>query len=147
MLAFGELDVRCSTFIFLAFDVHLFVLPSLKNNFKLLLNDLKLNQDRDTLKRILENALPSTLQDVVIVYVSVCGRHEGGFAEENFVRKIYPREISGRMWSAIQVATAAGLCSVLDIVLSDPAHYCGFVSQESIALTRFMSSPYGQYYE
>jgi saccharopine dehydrogenase-like NADP-dependent oxidoreductase len=115
--------------------------------FKLLLNDLKLNQDRDTLKRILENALPSTLQDVVIVYVSVCGRHEGGLTEENFVSKIYPREINGRMWSAIQVATAAGLCSVLDIVLSDPAHFCGFVSQESIALTRFMANSYGHYYE
>ena len=115
--------------------------------FKLLLNDLKLNQDRDTLKRILENALPSTLQDVVIIYVSVCGRHEGGFTEENFVRKIYPLEISGKKWSALQVATAAGLCSVLDIVLSEPAHYCGFVSQESIALTRFMANPYGHYYE
>ncbi len=115
--------------------------------FKLLLSDLKLNRDRETLKRILENALPSTLQDVVIIYVSVCGKHEGEFTEESFVRKIYPREISGKQWSALQVATAAGLCSVLDIVLSEPAQYCGFVSQESIALTRFMASSYGQYYE
>ena len=115
--------------------------------FKLLLNDLNLNQDRDTLKRILENALPSTLQDVVLVYVSVSGKREGKLIEDSYVRKIYPQQIKGRVWSAIQVATAAGLCSVLDIVLSDRAHYRGFTPQESIALTRFMDNPYGHYYE
>ncbi len=115
--------------------------------FKLLLDDLKLNLDRDTLKRILENALPSTLQDVVLVYVSVSGKREGGFIEDSYVRKIYPREIKGRAWSAIQVATAAGLCSVLDIVLSDPANYRGFIPQESISLKRFMDNPYGHYYD
>ena len=115
--------------------------------FKLLLNDLNLNQDRDTLKRILENALPSTLQDVVLVYVSVSGKREGKLIEDSYVRKIYPRQIKGRVWSAIQVATAAGLCSVLDIVLSDRAHYRGFTPQESIALTRFMDNSYGHYYE
>jgi saccharopine dehydrogenase-like NADP-dependent oxidoreductase len=114
--------------------------------FKLLLNDLKLNQDRDTLRRILENALPSTGQDVVIVYVSVSGKREGKTFENSYVRKIYPQQINGKAWSAIQVATAAGLCSVLDIVLSDPAGYRGFIRQESISLTRFMDNRYGQYY-
>ena len=41
---------------------------------RLLMNDLKLNHDRDTLKRILENAVPQTLQDVVVIYVAVTGR-------------------------------------------------------------------------
>src|ERR1700733_7577072 len=44
---------------------------------QLLMNDLKLNQDRSTLKRILENAVPQTLQDVVIVYAAVTGRQDG----------------------------------------------------------------------
>ncbi len=114
--------------------------------FSLLLNELKLNRDRDTLKHLLENALPSTMQDLVLVYVSVCGSREDVFTEESYVRKIYPREISGRVWSAIQVATAAGLCSVLDIVLSDTADYRGFIPQESISLTRFMGNRYGEYY-
>jgi len=114
--------------------------------FRLLLNDLKLDRDRESLKRLLENALPSTAQDLVVVYVSVSGKREGRFTEESYVRKIYPREINGRVWSAIQVATAAGLCAVLDIVLSEPALFRGFVCQESIALTRFMDSRYGSYY-
>ncbi|MEE4146900.1 MAG: saccharopine dehydrogenase NADP-binding domain-containing protein [Halieaceae bacterium] len=115
--------------------------------FRLLLNDLKLNRDRDTLQRILENALPATVQDVVLVYVSASGKRDGAFVEDSFVRKIYPQQINGRTWSAIQVATAAGLCSVLDIVLSDPQHYRGFVPQQSIPLSRFMETPYGHYYD
>jgi saccharopine dehydrogenase-like NADP-dependent oxidoreductase len=114
---------------------------------KLLLNDLKLKHDRDTLQRVLENALPSTLQDVVLVYVSVSGKREGRFTEESYLKKIYPRQIDGRVWSAIQVATAAGLCCVLDIVLSDPAKYRGFIPQESIELPLFMDNSYGQYYD
>ena len=84
---------------------------------RLLMNDLKLNQDRGTLKRILENAVPQTLQDVVIVYAAVTGMQNGELREENYVSKIYPQIIAGRLWSAIQVSTASGLCAVLDLVL------------------------------
>ncbi len=81
---------------------------------RLLMNDLKLNQDRATLKRILENAVPQTLQDVVIVYAAVTGLQQGELREESYVSKIYPQMIAGRLWSAIQVTTAAGICAVLD---------------------------------
>jgi saccharopine dehydrogenase-like NADP-dependent oxidoreductase len=121
--------------------------PGHCQSFRLLLHDLKLNKDRDTLKRILENALPTTIQDVVLVYVSASGKREGAFVEESFVRKIHPQQINGKPWSAIQVATAAGLCGVLDIVLSDPASYRGFIPQESIPLSRFMETSYGHYYD
>ena len=121
--------------------------PGHCQSVRLLLNDLKLKQDRDTLKRIFENALPATRQDVVLIYVSVSGRRGGALTEDNFLRKIYPQQIGGNPWSAIQVATAAGLCSVLDIVLSDPASYRGFIPQESIPLSRFMETSYGHYYD
>ena len=62
---------------------------------RLLMNDLKLNHDRATLKRVLENAVPQTLQDVVIVYVAVAGRQDGELREENYVSKIYPQVIAG----------------------------------------------------
>ncbi|MDP2322729.1 MAG: saccharopine dehydrogenase NADP-binding domain-containing protein, partial [Gammaproteobacteria bacterium] len=38
--------------------------PGHCEQMRLLMNGLKLNQDRDTLKRILENSVPQTLQDV-----------------------------------------------------------------------------------
>jgi len=47
--------------------------PGHCEQMRLLMNGLKLNRDRGTLKRILENAVPQTLQDVVIVYAAVTG--------------------------------------------------------------------------
>jgi saccharopine dehydrogenase-like NADP-dependent oxidoreductase len=113
---------------------------------RLLMNDLKLNQDRDTLKRILENAVPQTLQDVVVIYVAVTGRQEGELREENYVNKVYPQEIAGRLWSAIQVTTAAGLTAVLDLVMNDPDAYRGFVRQEQFRLPQILANRFGSWY-
>lgn len=109
----------------------------------LLMKDLKLNEDRDTLKRVLEHAVPQTLQDVVLIYASVTGTNDRGFFEENYVKKIYPQCIKGRLWSAIQVTTASSLCTVLDLVLRDPSHYHGFITQESISLKNFLANDFG----
>ena len=120
--------------------------PGHCEQMRLLMNDLKLNQDRGTLKRILENAVPQTLQDVVIVYVAVAGRQDGELREENYVNKIYPQEISGRLWSAIQVTTAAGITAVVDLVLSKPEQYRGFVRQEQFSLPALLANRFGAWY-
>jgi saccharopine dehydrogenase-like NADP-dependent oxidoreductase len=113
---------------------------------RLLMNDLKLNQDRATLKRILENAVPQTLQDVVIVYAAVSGTQEKELREENYVNKIYPQMIAGRLWSAIQVTTAAGISAVVDLVLQQADSYRGFVAQESFSLPAILENRFGRYY-
>ncbi len=113
---------------------------------RLLMNDLKLNHDRATLKRVLENAVPQTLQDVVVVYVAVTGRQDGELREENYVSKIYPQVIAGRLWSAIQVTTAAGITAVVDLVLSHPGRYHGFVRQEDFKLVDVLDNRFGRYY-
>jgi len=109
----------------------------------LLMRDLKLNEDRDTLKRVLEHAIPQTLQDVVLMYASVTGTKDEGLFEENYVKKIYPQRIQGRLWSAIQITTASSLCCVVDLVLTCPEHYTGFVTQESIPLNEFLRNELG----
>jgi saccharopine dehydrogenase-like NADP-dependent oxidoreductase len=113
---------------------------------RLLMNDLKLNHDRATLKRVLENAVPQTLQDVVIVYVAVTGRQGGELREENYVSKIYPQMIAGRLWSAIQVTTAAGVTAVADLVLGRPGRFRGFVRQEDFRLTDVLDNRFGRHY-
>jgi saccharopine dehydrogenase-like NADP-dependent oxidoreductase len=113
---------------------------------RLLMNDLKLNQDRATLKRVLENAVPQTLQDVVIVYAAVTGTQEGDLREENYVNKIYPQLIAGRLWSAIQVSTAAGITAVVDLTLQHPGEYGGFVAQEQFRLGAILSNRFGRHY-
>ncbi len=120
--------------------------PGHCKEIKLLMNDLRLNDDRDTLKRILENAIPKTLQDVVLVYVAAAGRINGELLEENYVKKVYPQDIAGKRWSSIQVTTAAGICSVVDIVLDNKDKFHGFVTQESIALNDVINNRFGKYY-
>jgi len=110
----------------------------------LLMNDLKLNNDRGTLKRILEQAVPKTLQDVVIIYTSVTGMRDGELFEENNVKKIYPRMIAGKLWAAIQVTTAAGICSVVDLVFDQPERYRGFVTQETFDLSSILANRFGK---
>ncbi|HXO65608.1 MAG TPA: saccharopine dehydrogenase C-terminal domain-containing protein [Steroidobacteraceae bacterium] len=120
--------------------------PGHCEQMRLLMNDLKLNHDRGTLKRILENAVPQTLQDVVIVYAAVTGKQDGELREENYVNKIYPQMIAGRLWSAIQVSTAAGITAVVDLVLENPARYHGFIAQEQFRLTDILANRFGRHY-
>jgi saccharopine dehydrogenase-like NADP-dependent oxidoreductase len=120
--------------------------PGHCEQMRLLMNDLKLNHDRLTLKRILENAVPQTLQDVVIVYAAVTGKQDGQLREESYVNKIYPQVIAGRLWSAIQVSTASGITAVVDLVLEHPGRYHGFVAQEQFRLTEILANRFGRYY-
>jgi saccharopine dehydrogenase-like NADP-dependent oxidoreductase len=120
--------------------------PGHCDQMRLLMNDLKLNHDRGTLKRILENAVPQTLQDVVIVYAAVTGTQDGELREENYVNKVYPQVIAGRLWSAIQVTTASGITSVVDLVLEHPGNYRGFIAQEQFRLTSILGNRFGRYH-
>lgn len=120
--------------------------PGHCEQMRLLMNGLKLNHDRGTLKRILENSVPQTLQDVVIVYAAVNGLQDGELREENYVNKVYPQVVAGRLWSAIQVTTAAGICSVVDLALSDTSRFKGFVAQEKFRLSDILNNRFGRYY-
>lgn len=113
---------------------------------RLLMNDLRLNHDRETLKRVMENAIPRTVQDIVIVYVSVNGMQDGVLREEVYVNKVYPQVIANNLWSAIQVTTASGITAVLDIILENPNKYAGFVTQEEFSLKDILGNRFGQYY-
>ena len=111
-----------------------------------LMNDLKLNHDRKTLKHVLESAVPQTLQDVVIIYAAVTGTQDGELREENYVNKVYPQLIAGRLWSAIQVTTASGIAAVVDLVLQKPKHYAGFVAQEKFSMPDILRNRFGRYF-
>ncbi len=120
--------------------------PGHCEQIRLLMNGLKLNHDRDTLKRILENAVPQTLQDVVIIYAAVTGMQDGELREENYVNKVYPQMVAGRLWSAIQITTAAGICSIIDLSLSGDGNYSGFVAQEQFRLDDILNNRFGRFY-
>jgi len=119
--------------------------PGHCEKMRFLMRGLKLNQDRDTLKRILQNALPKTRQDVVLVYASVTGKQHDELIEEHYYQKYYPQKLDGVVWSSIQVTTASQLCCVLDLVLSDEQQYHGLVYQEQFALDDVLQNEFGIY--
>jgi saccharopine dehydrogenase-like NADP-dependent oxidoreductase len=83
---------------------------------------------------------------VVIVYVAVTGTQDGQLREENYVNKIYPQVIAGRLWSAIQVTTAAGITAVVDLVLESRGRYRGFIAQEQFPLADILANRFGRHY-
>jgi saccharopine dehydrogenase-like NADP-dependent oxidoreductase len=113
---------------------------------KALLNDLRLRERRDVLKDILENALPATLQDVVVVYASVSGERDGRLVQETYAQKIYAAPLQGRLRSAIQITTASAICAVLDLLAEGAIPSSGFVRQEEIALPAFLRNRFGRVY-
>jgi len=113
---------------------------------KALLNDLRLRDRRDLLKDILENSVPVTLQDVVIVFVTVSGLRGGQLIQETYANKIYAAPLGGRVRSAIQLTTAGGICAVLDMLSSGMLPAAGLIKQEDIALAPFLANRFGRVY-
>jgi saccharopine dehydrogenase-like NADP-dependent oxidoreductase len=56
---------------------------------KMLLQELGMQHDQETLKAILRKSIPLTMQDVVLVFVTVSGECDGKFVQEVFARKIF----------------------------------------------------------
>lgn len=120
--------------------------PGHCEKMRFLMNDLHLNDDRPTLKRIMEQSIPKTYQDIVIVYVSVVGMKRGELTEKSYEKKIYPQMIRGLKWSAIQVSTASGICAVVDLVMGQENEYKGMILQEKFNLKDVLENRFGHYY-
>ncbi|RRI01760.1 saccharopine dehydrogenase family protein [Mesorhizobium tamadayense] len=113
---------------------------------KLLLHDLRLSERRELLKDILEYALPTSLQDMVIIMVVVSGHKQGRPFQEVYANKIYPQVVNGKPISAIQATTAAGICSVLDLLVNGRLPLEGLICQDQIKLTEFLASRFAGVY-
>jgi saccharopine dehydrogenase-like NADP-dependent oxidoreductase len=120
--------------------------PGHRAIMRALLNDLRLRDRRDVLKDILEHAVPTTLQDVVIIFVIVTGWKDSQFVQETYAHKIYSRDVDGRTLSAIQVATPGAVCCILDLLATGQLSKTGCIRQEEIPLKVFLQNRFGQVY-
>jgi len=112
-----------------------------------LINSLRLGDRREILKDILETAIPVTLQDVVLIFVSVSGWKTGQLLQVNRAYKIYHQTLFKESWSSIQLTTAAGVCAVMDLFAQGVMTGSGFIRQESVSLADFMENRFGAYYK
>jgi len=113
---------------------------------KVLLDDLRLGARRELLKDILEQSLPTTRQDVVVIFVSVSGMKQGRLVEEIYAKKIYSRGEGPSACSAIQLTTASAACAVLDLLAEGTLPATGLVRQEDIPMAAFLANRFGGVY-
>jgi saccharopine dehydrogenase-like NADP-dependent oxidoreductase len=111
-----------------------------------LMNGLRMNERRAMLKDILENAVPVTPQDVVLIFCTVTGWKDGLLTQVTDARKIYHADCLGEHWSAIQLTTASSLCAALDLHFAGKLPRQGFVRQEQVALDAFLANRFGKCY-
>jgi len=115
---------------------------------KMLLEELQLNKDQETLKTIMRRAIPSTMQDVVLVFVTASGLRDGHLVQEVFARKIFAvRDEGEEPQSAIQITTAAGACAAVDLFREGHLPQRGFIAQERIELPAFLANRFGRAYQ
>ncbi|HVT90528.1 MAG TPA: saccharopine dehydrogenase C-terminal domain-containing protein [Tepidisphaeraceae bacterium] len=112
-----------------------------------LMNELQLNRRRDVLKDIFENAVPVTVQDLVLIFCTATGWKDGRLTQVTDARKIYHGEFLGQQYSAIQITTAASLCAVVDLHFSNKLPKQGFVRQEQVVLRDFLNNRFGRCYD
>jgi saccharopine dehydrogenase-like NADP-dependent oxidoreductase len=113
---------------------------------KALLHDLRLRERRELLKDILEHAVPATMQDVVVIFVTVSGWRDSRLMQETYARKIYAQVQAGKLRSGIQVTTAGSACAMVDLLAHGQLPQRGFVRQEDVALSDFLANRFGSVY-
>jgi saccharopine dehydrogenase-like NADP-dependent oxidoreductase len=121
--------------------------PGHCNILKLLLNDLRLRNRRDLLKEIMEEAIPATDQDVIVVLASASGQQSGRLTESSWSAHLFGADLLGHHLSAIQLTTASGICVALDLVREGALPQRGFVAQEAISLKAFLGNQFGRAYQ
>ncbi len=113
----------------------------------MLLEDLQLKNDPETLKDIMRRSMPSTMQDVVLVFVTVSGMRDDHLVQEVFARKIFADRNEAAPLSAIQITTAAGICAAVDMFRSGQLPQQGFIRQEQVELPAFLANRFGKAYQ
>ncbi len=120
--------------------------PGHRDLMSFLLKELRLCDRRELVVDILENAIPGTQQDVVVVFCAASGRIDGEYRRTTDVRKLYPVELGGEVWAAIQRTTAAGVCAMVDLHFEAALPTSGLVRQEQVPLPLFLGNRFGQHF-
>lgn len=113
---------------------------------RFLLEDLRFQHHRDELQKILERAIPYTLDDQVVIYASAVGSENGRLTERTYAQTIPDQRIGDTRYGAIQITTAAGVCAVVDLMLAGRLPTKGFVRQEQVVPAEFFANRFGAYY-
>lgn len=123
--------------------------PGHQEHMQVLLKDLRLGEDpkrQRQLADILEDSIPTTAQDKVLIVVSATGWRDGALCQDGEIFEVMHKNEYDRHWTAIQRTTASGICVAVDLHCQKKLPQRGFVGQEDIPFDEFMKSPFAQCY-
>ncbi len=104
--------------------------------------------DRWMLIDLFDHSLARTLQDVVVIFVNAVGEKDGRLWQVNFERTVRSTNLFGRVWPAIELTTAAGVCGFLDLHRRGRMpRATGFIRQEEVSLAEFSGTAFGLAYD
>lgn len=100
---------------------------------RFLFEELGLKRRRDMLRMVLRFGVPDVVQDVVIIFISVRGFHQGVPAERSYVRKIYHEPMRSPFpVTALSHTSAAHLCTMIDLIEQGHIAGSGLVRHETV---------------
>ncbi|MBX7138966.1 MAG: saccharopine dehydrogenase NADP-binding domain-containing protein [Oligoflexia bacterium] len=122
--------------------------PGHRDLIAFLMNELRFNEDRETLKTVFERSISTTAQDKCLIFVEARGHVKKRFVQRTYASTVYNTVIDGKHFSAIQLTTASGICTPLDMVLTGKlSKRKGFVKCEDISLLDFLDNEFGRHYK
>lgn len=145
----GGLGTLCSSLIgkVRSLDYKTIRYPGHRDLMMFLLHDLGFTNDRSTLKHIFERSISTTAQDKCVILVQVTGSIANRFVQKTYASTVYNQHVFGVHLGAIQITTAAGVCGVLDLLLTGAlGEKRGLVKVEDISLTDFLNNEFGKFY-
>jgi saccharopine dehydrogenase-like NADP-dependent oxidoreductase len=113
--------------------------PGHCEHMKFVMHDLGFSNHPERLIQIIEENVPGTSQDVVIIYVNAVGTINGKPHQRSYTKRITHEH----GLTAIQRSTAAGMSSVVSMWLNGQLPD-GFVKQEDIKFDDFIKTPWGK---
>src|SRR5690606_15656594 len=90
--------------------------------------------DRKGVEEILARAYPPVADDMVVLFAAAEGRVGTRQTREEIARVYRPREVAGRLRTAIAWTTAAGVVGVFELLAAGLLPDRGLIRQEEIPL-------------
>ncbi len=122
--------------------------PGHRDLVAFLMQDLRFNTDRETLRTVFERSLPTTAQDKVLIFVEVGGVVKRKYVQRTYASTVYNGKVKNHHFGAIQITTASGICAPIDLLLTGKLKKAkGLLKSEDIPLMQFLGNEFGKYYK
>lgn len=144
----GGLGTMCDTYLGKVdnLDYKTMRYPGHMDLMNFFFHELLMRDNRKEAGDVLVKAKPPVREDIVYVHVAAEGIINGKLAREEFVRGYKPITIAGEQRTAISWTTASSVVAVIEMVRDEKLQNSGFLKQEDISLSAFLSTSTGSHY-